>query len=297
MDSFELNKIAGAVLGTLLLTMGLGIVSEILFTPEAPAKPGFDIVVNEGGEGAQQAAEAPKAIPIQELFKTASAEKGASIAKRCAACHNFKEGAGAKVGPDLYGVVGRPVASSPGFSYSTAMKDHGGEWTPLTLNEFITSPKTYIPGTAMSFAGIPKETERADLIAYLNTLSHDPKPLPTEVPGAADAKPAEAAPAADKASAEAKPAEAKPAEAPKPAEAAKPAEAPKPVEPTAPAEAPKPAEEVKPAAPAPAAEAPKAAEPAAPAEAPKPAEEAKPAEAAPAAEPAKPAEETKPAAQ
>lgn len=178
MDSFELNKIAGAVLGTLTLTLGLGIVSEILFAPQAPAKPGFDIVVNEGASGA---AEAPKAaaIPIEQLFATASVEKGANVAKKCAACHNFAEGAGAKVGPDLYAVVGRPVASAPGFAYSAAMKAKGGEWTPQALNHFLTNPKADIPGTAMAFAGIAKETERADLIAYLNSLSHDPKPLPT----------------------------------------------------------------------------------------------------------------------
>lgn len=179
MDFFELNKIAGAVLGTLALTLGLGIASQILFTPEAPAKPGFEIAVQEGGSGAATAA-APKEVPIEELFKTASVEKGAAAAKKCAACHNFAEGAGAKVGPDLYGVVGRPVASASGFAYSAAMKAKGGDWTPLALNTFITSPKTAVPGTAMAFAGIPKEAERADLIAYLNSLSHDPKPLPTE---------------------------------------------------------------------------------------------------------------------
>ncbi|MFG1360462.1 c-type cytochrome [Xanthobacter pseudotagetidis] len=178
MDSFELNKIAGAVLGTLTLTLGLGIVSEILFAPQAPAKPGFDIVVNEGASGA---AEAPKAaaVPIEQLFATASVEKGANVAKKCAACHNFAEGAGAKVGPDLYAVVGRAVASAPGFAYSAAMKAKGGEWTPQALNHFLINPKADIPGTAMAFAGIAKETERADLIAYLNSLSHDPKPLPT----------------------------------------------------------------------------------------------------------------------
>lgn len=178
MDSFELNKILMAVLGTLLLTFGLGIVSGILFTPEVPAKPGFDIVVQQGGGGAGAPAKAAE-VPIEQLFATASIEKGQAAAKKCAACHNFQEGAGAKVGPDLYGIVGRPVASAEGFSYSAGMKAKGGTWTPEALNTFLTSPKAAVPGTAMAFAGIPKEAERADLIAYLNSLSHDPKPLPT----------------------------------------------------------------------------------------------------------------------
>lgn len=161
-----------------MLTLGLGIVSEILFTPEAPAKPGFDIVVQEGGGGAATPAKAAE-VPIEQLFATASVEKGASAAKKCAACHNFQEGAGAKVGPDLYGIVGRPVASVAGFAYSAAMKAKGGDWTPQALNTFLTNPKAAVPGTAMAFAGIPKEAERADLIAYLNSLSHSPKPLPT----------------------------------------------------------------------------------------------------------------------
>ncbi len=196
MNAFELNKIAGAVLGTLVLTFGLGIVSEKLFEPEAMAKPGFEIAVSEGGAGG--AAEKPKEVPIEELFATASVEKGAAVAKKCAACHNFQEGAGAKVGPDLYGVVGRKVASAEGFAYSEAMKGHGGVWTPLDLNHFLTNPKAAVPGTAMAFAGLPKDVDRANIIAYLNSLSHDPKPLPTATAAAAPAgdKPAEA-PAGD----------------------------------------------------------------------------------------------------
>jgi len=178
MSFFELNKIFGALLGTLAFALGLGIVSEILFTPEAPAKPGFDIAVQDAGAGG---AAAPKAVevPIEQLFATASVEKGATVAKKCAACHNFQEGAGNKVGPDLYGVVGRDVASAPGFAYSAAMKAKGGAWSAEGLNAFLTNPKAAVPGTAMAFAGLPKAAERADLIAYLNSLSHSPKPLPT----------------------------------------------------------------------------------------------------------------------
>ncbi len=175
MTFFELNKIAGAALGALAFAVGIGVVSQILFTPEAPAKPGYDIVITEGGAAVAKVAEPP----IEELFASASVEKGATVAKKCAACHNFAEGAGPKVGPDLYGVVGRKVASSEGFSYSDAMKAKGGEWTPEALNEFLTAPKKAVPGTAMGFAGLPKGVDRANMIAYLNSLSHNPQPLPT----------------------------------------------------------------------------------------------------------------------
>lgn len=205
MDSFELNKIAGAILGVLTFTLGLNVFADILFSSHAPEKPGFEIAVQEGSTGAAQAA-APAEVPIADLLGTASAEKGAAVAKKCAACHNFQEGAGAKVGPDLYGIVGRPVASAAGFAYSAAMKAHGGDWTFEALSDFIKNPKADIPGTAMGFAGLAKESERADLLVYLNTLSHSPLPLPK--PGEA-AKPADAAPAP--AETPAAPAEAAPA--------------------------------------------------------------------------------------
>ncbi len=106
MDSFELNKIAGAILGTLTFTLGLSIVADIIFSQHPPAKPGFEIVVKEASSGEAQAA-APADVPIANLLAAASVERGAAQAKKCGACHNFVEGAGAKVGPDLYGVVGR----------------------------------------------------------------------------------------------------------------------------------------------------------------------------------------------
>lgn len=184
MTFFELNKIAGAVLGALAFAVGLGIVSQILFTPEAPAKPGFEIALQEAGGAAGAKVAEPS---IEELFATASVEKGAAVSKKCAACHNFAEGAGPKVGPDLYGVVGRKVASTEGFNYSEAMKAKGGTWTPEALNTFLTNPKAAVPGTAMGFAGLPKAVDRANIIAYLNSLSHDPKPLPTAAAAAAPA--------------------------------------------------------------------------------------------------------------
>ena len=117
------------------------------------------------------------------MLASASSEHGAQIAKQCEACHNFQEGQGAKVGPDLYGVVDRPIASAPGFNYTAALKSAsqtlGGKWTFDALNKWLTHPSAVAPGTAMTFAGLSNEKQRADVIDYLDTLSAHPVPLPT----------------------------------------------------------------------------------------------------------------------
>jgi cytochrome c len=222
MDSFELNKILGAILGTCLVTLALNIASGAIFAPEKPAKPGYDIVVPEkAAEGAKaKPAEPEKPLPV--LLASADPKKGANDAKKCTVCHTLGKGEPNRIGPNLWGIVDRPRASEAGFNYSDAMKKKGGTWTPEQIFEFIVSPQKDIPGTRMTFAGIPSATQRADVIAYLNTLSDNPKPLPT----AAEAKPP--APTAN---------------AGKPADAGKPAPAPaaKPAAPAAGAPAAKPA--------------------------------------------------------
>ena len=172
MDSFRMNKILGLVLGTLLFLQTIRIV-DAMFIPHKVAKPGSEVAVKE-----EQQPAAADAQSLDSLLASASAERGAQVAKQCQICHNVEEGQGPKIGPDLYGVVDRPVASEPGFNYTPALKAKGGKWTFAALNKWITDPRTDVPGTSMTFAGLSREKQRADVIAYLDTLSKNPVPLP-----------------------------------------------------------------------------------------------------------------------
>ncbi|MER8432291.1 c-type cytochrome [Mesorhizobium caraganae] len=218
MDSNEVNKLLAGLLGTCFVVFSVGLVSDALFASPAPEKPGYAIEATEPAEGGG-AGPAVEAKPIADLLASANVEQGAAVFKKCQACHSGEKGGPNKVGPDLWDIVDRPVAEHEGFGYSAGMKDFskGGaeKWTYDNLNHFITSPKKFVKGTAMGFAGLPKDEDRANVIAYLRTLSDSPKPLPA--PGAAadataPAKPADGA-------APAKPAEGEAPAAPAPAPA------------------------------------------------------------------------------
>ncbi len=200
MDSFEWNKIAGWVLAALIAVLGLSTVTGMVYAPHKPEKPGYVVEgVEVEGEAGGAAAEAEK--PIAFYLATANLEKGANSFKKCAACHTINQGGANGIGPNLYATVGKNHAHIAGFAYSSAMTDTKGKtWDFDGLNEWLKSPKAYIPGNKMSFAGLGKPQERADVIAYLNAQgSNLPLPaVPAEVVAGAPAD-AAAAPAAEQA--------------------------------------------------------------------------------------------------
>ncbi|HEY5280925.1 MAG TPA: c-type cytochrome, partial [Pseudolabrys sp.] len=153
MNSFELNKVLGAVLGTCLILLALNIGSGALFAEHKPAKPGYVIAVKTVNEGSKAEAKAP-AKPIGVLLASANVDKGKSTARQCQACHTFEKGGPNRVGPNLYNIVEDERGKDRGgFNFTSAMKQKGGTWTYDELNKFLTNPRGYIPGTAMTFAG------------------------------------------------------------------------------------------------------------------------------------------------
>ena len=182
MDSFEFNKIAGAVLGTALLVFGLNELSKIIYHAPSAGEAGLRRFEVAEAAGTGQAAAATPAAPAESLGKmlaSADATKGQAVFKTCQACHDGSKGGPNKVGPNLWGIVGRMHGSHEGFAYSDAMaalKDK--PWDYEALNAFITSPKTAIPGTKMGYSGLKKDADRANLLAYLQTLSDSPVPFP-----------------------------------------------------------------------------------------------------------------------
>jgi len=184
MSSMDFNRIAGAILLTLIVIKVADIAGEAMGHVTPLAKPVY-LVGGDAQAGAEAKPEGDKAeakagskpAPIGPLLASASAEKGKSIARKCTTCHDLKKGGKAKVGPALWGVVGSAKAEGS-FRFSDALKKLGGKWDFASLNAFLDNPKGYAPGTKMSFAGVKNDSDRAALILFLRSLSDNPIPLP-----------------------------------------------------------------------------------------------------------------------
>ncbi len=191
MDTYELNKIAGAVLGTVLIVMLLQSLAGILYTPEHPETLAYSLEIE--GEGTGEATEPTEVVVISmaEMLEGATAEDGAGVIRKCAACHTFESGGENGIGPNLYGVMGRQAATVPGYDYSAGMTERAAEigiWNFETLNAFLEDPKGYVVGTKMAFNGISRMNQRADLLMYLHDQSDNPIDMPVAEEMAEDAE-------------------------------------------------------------------------------------------------------------
>lgn len=181
-SSLESNKIAAAVLTAGVIAMLSGFVADLLYHPQVELEQDAYVIAAGDGAAADSAApadEGPALEPITPLLAAADPAAGEKVAKKCTSCHSFDSGGPNKVGPNLYDIVNRPIASHEGFSYSDALAGMSDKtWTYEDLNAFLAKPKDFAPGTKMSFAGLNKVDDRANLVAWLRTLSDSPVPLP-----------------------------------------------------------------------------------------------------------------------
>lgn len=180
MDSFEFNKIAAAILVTILLVIGIKEISDIIFHVEKPQQSaykiaGVDLKTETNSETTKQ--DEAQLNLITPLLASASIDEGANLFKRCVACHVVEKGGANKIGPGLWNIVNNKSAASEGYKYSTALQAYGKNWTFEELNKFLYKPTQYIKGSKMAFAGLNKESDRANIIAFLNSKSDSPAPL------------------------------------------------------------------------------------------------------------------------
>jgi cytochrome c len=171
MGGMGFNKLFAAVLIAGIVAMGAGIVAEEIFHVHDLHEDAFPVAAADGTGGGDAAPVAEAAIePVASLLAAASAENGAKVAKLCTSCHSLEQGGPNKVGPNLWGIIGAKHGHAAGFAYSKVIADMPGNWDEEAINQFVANPKKYAPGTKMSFAGIKKAQDRADLIKYLQTL-------------------------------------------------------------------------------------------------------------------------------
>jgi len=180
MDSFELNKIIAAVLMTALIVIGINKFADSVFHVEKPKQSAYKVDGIELAASVGTTTEVKEVVQlnIKEILAVGDAIHGEKVFKKCSACHIVAKGGKNLIGPALYGIVGRPVASIDGYAYSKALKAHGKNWSFEELNAFLLKPRSYIKVTKMAYAGLRKDKDRASVILYLNSQSDNPLPRP-----------------------------------------------------------------------------------------------------------------------
>lgn len=194
MDSYEWNRIAGAVLAAAIALLGLTIITGYLFVPKPLAEQAYVVEGVEVETAAADAADAER--PIAFYLAQASIERGQAAFRKCSACHTIEQGGANGIGPNLWGIMMERHAQRPGFNYSSAMRETADKlWDWDAMNEWLRNPRAYIPGTSMAFAGISRAQERADLMLFMASM--DPNPPAPPPPPAEEAPPAEGEAPAD----------------------------------------------------------------------------------------------------
>ncbi|MFN3592350.1 MAG: c-type cytochrome [Thermaurantiacus sp.] len=187
MDSYEWNRIAGAVLAAAIAILGLTIITGYLFVPQPMEQQAYVVEGVELETAAADAAEVER--PISFYLAQASIERGQAAFRKCSACHTIEAGGANGIGPNLWGIMKERHAQRAGFNYSAAMRETADKiWDWDAMNEWLKNPRSYISGTSMAFAGISRAQERADLLLYMASM--DPNP-PTPPPPPAEEAPAE----------------------------------------------------------------------------------------------------------
>ena len=191
MDSYEWNKIAGAVLGTLIFALVVRFAAEAVFEVQKPAKEAYHVVGVVASSSTSATAPAEETLPdFGTALASADVTAGKTVAGKCEQCHDISKGGPNKIGPELWDIVGRPRATEPGFSYSSAMMSDHSPWTYASLFKYLKSPQGVVPGTKMSFAGLSSANERINLLAYLRSAADSPAPIPAPVKSPPEGTPA-----------------------------------------------------------------------------------------------------------
>ena len=175
MDSFEINKITSAIIIVVVLVVGIDKLSEVIFHVEKPKNPGYVVEVQKVSTSSDST---ETTIDITALMAMGDVEHGKKVFKKCAACHSISKGGANKIGPALWGVIGRNAVAVSDYKYSKALSAHGKSWSFEEMNGFLIKPQSYIKGTKMAFAGLKKEKDRASVIPFMNQNSDNPLPLP-----------------------------------------------------------------------------------------------------------------------